>query len=198
MASLRYAKLVSWSKYKQRQRLIRSIRALLISEWRPFQPGVSSLVAFHVVLQVVACDKSFSTARFCAGVRPFFGVRSRVLLQVAFCGEKPGAAPLATIECVSWANTQCQMFFSECFGLVYLLSHSLSGKTPTLNMLIYFWRISNLCEFFYVQSACRGWRRLLRRKGSPRKQKASLSCVSCAGKDCSLDVDVVVEVFGHW
>ena len=48
-----------------------------------------------------------------------------------------------------------------------------------------------------MQSACRGWRRLLRRKGSPRKQKASLSCVSCAGKDCCLDVDVIVEVFGH-
>ena len=48
-----------------------------------------------------------------------------------------------------------------------------------------------------MQSACRGWRRLLRRKGSPRKQKASLSYVSCAGKDCCLDVDVIVEVFGH-
>ena len=90
------------TKIQARQQLIRSIRALLIyDEWRPFQPGVSSLVAFHVVLQVVACDKSFSTARFCAGVRPFFGVRSRVLFQVAFCGEKPGAAPLATVERIS-------------------------------------------------------------------------------------------------
>ena len=177
-------------KIQARQRLIRSIRALLISKWRPFQPGVSSLVTFHVVLQVVACDKSFSTARFCAGVRPFFGVRSRVLLQVAFCGEKPGAAPLATVERVSWANIQCQMFF---FGL-FAFTFTIWLNTNTQGN----WRISNPCEFFYVQSAYRGWRRLLRRKGSPRKQKASLSYVSCAGKDCSLDVDVVVEVFGHW
>ena len=137
------------TKIQARQQLIRSIWALLISEWRPIQPGVSSLVAFHVVLQVVACDKSFSTARFCAGVRPFFGVRSRVLLQVAFCGEKPGAAPLATVERISWANIQCQMFLFGSFAFIFTIWLNTNNQHGN-------WRISHLCEFFYVQSAYRG------------------------------------------
>ena len=157
--------------------------ALLIFKCRPVHPGHASLVALHVVLQVMAGHKSFATGRIGAGKWPLIGVRSRVLLQIALCCEETRTTRLAAVECVSWREKLCISDFLLivvtrliCLNRRYSL---LRGKVnKSVRSAVVEFEFDNLCGFSCVLSACRGWRRLRRSRRSPRTQKASPSCGS--------------------
>ena len=157
--------------------------ALLIFKCRPVQPGHASLVALHVVLQVMAGHKSFATGRIGAGKWPLIGVRSRVLLQIALCCEETRTTRLAAVECVSWRGKLCisdfcWLLWRGWFAWTGVTVYSEEKSTRVCGHTFLEFEFDNLCGFSCVLSACRGWRRLRRSRRIPRTQKASPSCGS--------------------